>query len=236
MVETEKVMAELEALGNEQTRKIFSNHGATGPMFGVKVGDMKKVLKGRKNNHELALALYETGNLDAMYLAGLMADKKKVTPEQLDHWAQNAHFYMVGEYPVAGLAAESPHGAACARKWIDSEQEYVRAVGWSTWSGVVSHQPDGAVDAEEISALLKRVEKDISGEANRVRYTMNGFVIAVGCYVEACSPEALAVAERIGKVSVDMGGTACKVPFAPDYINKVVGMGRLGQKRKNVRC
>ena len=43
-------------------------------------------------------------------------------------------------------------------------------------------------------------------------------------------------AESIGKVDVDMGGTSCKVPFAPEYIDKVVKMGRLGKKRKQVRC
>ena len=44
------------------------------------------------------------------------------------------------------------------------------------------------------------------------------------------------MARSHAKVDVDMGGTACKVPYAPDYIDKVVGMGRLGVKRKSARC
>ena len=55
------------------------NHGAKEPFFGVKVGDLKKILKKTKKNHELSLELYKTGNSDAMYLAGLMADEKKIT-------------------------------------------------------------------------------------------------------------------------------------------------------------
>ena len=46
----EEVMAELEAYGNEQTKKTFLNHGAAEPLFGVRVGDMKKILKHIKKD------------------------------------------------------------------------------------------------------------------------------------------------------------------------------------------
>ena len=36
--------------------------------------------------------------------------------------------------------------------------------------------------------------------------------------------------------TVDMGDTACKVPFIPDYIRKVEARGTIGKKRKTVRC
>jgi len=44
------------------------------------------------------------------------------------------------------------------------------------------------------------------------------------------------VAKKIGKVSVDVGGTACKVPLAIDYIDKIIAKGRIGIKRKTARC
>jgi hypothetical protein len=65
---------------------------------------------------------------------------------------------------------------------------------------------------------------------------MNGFVIAVGTYVEPLTAFALEVGAKIGRVSVDMGGTACKVPFAPDYIKKVQQRGSIGKKRKTAKC
>ncbi len=69
-----------------------------------------------------------------------------------------------------------------------------------------------------------------------VRYQMNGFVIAVGCYVKPLSKNAIEAATKIGPVTVDMGDTACKVPFAPDYIRKVEERGTVGKKRKTVKC
>ena len=43
-------------------------------------------------------------------------------------------------------------------------------------------------------------------------------------------------AEKIGTVSVDMGETACQVPFAPDYIRKIEKRGTIGKKRKSAKC
>ncbi|HYV37240.1 MAG TPA: DNA alkylation repair protein, partial [Gemmataceae bacterium] len=92
------------------------------------------------------------------------------------------------------------------------------------------------LDVKELTQLLKRVEKTIHQQPDRVRYVMNSFVIAVGSYVKALTDLALQVAAKVGKVSVDMGDTACKVPFAPDYIKKVQDRGTIGKKRKSAKC
>jgi hypothetical protein len=47
---------------------------------------------------------------------------------------------------------------------------------------------------------------------------------------------AKAAARQMGMVTVEMGETACKVPDAIAYIEKVEAMGRQGQKRKTIRC
>ena len=65
---------------------------------------------------------------------------------------------------------------------------------------------------------------------------MNGFVIAVGTYVKELTDKSQEVANKIGKVSVSMGETACKVPLATDYLQKAIQKGRIGKKRKSARC
>ena len=65
---------------------------------------------------------------------------------------------------------------------------------------------------------------------------MNGFVIAVGSYVRALTDTALQTGAKIGPVTVDVGGTACKVPYAPDSIRKVQKRGAIGKKRKTTKC
>lgn len=231
-----EVMTELEKLGNEQTRKTWINHGATGEFWGVKIGDMKVIQKKIKHNHELALALYDTGNSDVMYFAGLISEPKKMTKEQIQHWAKTATWHMVSEYTVAWVAAESAYGRELAMEWIDLGNELLASSGWNTYSGLLSLKKDEELDEKEIKGLLQGIAKTIHQQPNRVKYAMNNFLISVGGYYKPLAEEAKKVAEKIGKVSVDMGGTACKVPDAISYIDKMEQMGRIGKKKKTVFC
>ena len=229
-------MKELEGYGNPQTKKTLMKHGAKVPFFGVKVQDLKKILKKTKTNHALALELYATGNTDAMYLAGLMADEKKVTREELQTWVEQAYWYYLAEYSVPMLASETDFGFELGLKWIESDRENIASAGWAALSNFASVKDDDDLDIEAYSQLLDRAEKQVHNAPNRVRYTMNGFVIAVGVYIVALTDKSKSVAVKIGKVNVEMGGTACKVPLAADYINKVIDKGRLGKKRRIARC
>lgn len=232
----EEIMKKLEELGTEQTKKTFMRHGAKEPLFGVKVGDLKKLVKYVKKDHDLALALYKSGNYDAMYLAGLSINPKLMTKDRLQEWVKSAKWYMPAEYTVASVAAESEYALELAREWMNADEEMIAVCGWSTYANYLSITPDEKLDIEEIKSLLQQVEATIHTERNRVRYVMNGFVISVGTYVPALTAEAKRVAEHIGKVHVDVGNTACKVPLATDYIQKIETMNRVGVKRKTCIC
>jgi 3-methyladenine DNA glycosylase AlkD len=231
-----EIVAELKPLGSDSYKRILFRHGAKEPLFGVKIEELKKIQKRIKRDHQLALDLYETGISDAMYLAGLIADDARMTKRDLERWAKNASWHMLAEYTVAGTAAGSPHGYELARKWIDSQHELIASAGWSTLSGIVATRPDAELDLNELKELLKRVERTIHEQPNHVRYTMNGFVIAVGCYVAKLTDLAMKTGEKIGQVDVDMGETACQVPSAPQYIQKVKDRGTIGKKRKSAKC
>ncbi|MEM9595847.1 MAG: DNA alkylation repair protein [Acidobacteriota bacterium] len=237
MTSVSQVLQAMESKGSESTRRTYVRHGATGPtVYGVKVADLKVIAKSIKGQHDLALALYDTGQYEAMYLAGMVADGKKMTKPQLDAWAQGAVWAWNAEYTVPWVASESEHGSALALEWMDSSANHVACAGWNTFGGLVATKADEDLDLDEIRSLLGRVEREIGAAPNRVKYCMNGFVIAVGCYVEPLQSAAKATAERLGKVEVDMGETYCKVPVATDYIAKVEKAGRTGKKRKTIRC
>jgi 3-methyladenine DNA glycosylase AlkD len=232
----DEVVAELKTMGNENIKRILLKHGAKEPFFGVKIEDLKKIQKRIKHDHELSLALYDTGISDAMYLAGLIADDQRMTKKDLEKWAKKAHWGMLCDYTVPWVAAGSNHGWELALKWIDSSEEKLERMGWATLSSVISVRPDEELDLAVLKKLLARVVKTIHDRPDLVRYVMNGFVIALGSYVAPLHADAVAAAKRIGKVEVDMGDTSCHVPFAPDYIAKVKARGSIGKKRKTAKC
>jgi 3-methyladenine DNA glycosylase AlkD len=232
----QEVMTELQEMGNPGIKKILLNHGVKEPFFGVKIEHLKTIQKKVKTDYQLAKELYATGNADAMYLAGLVADDAKMTEAELQNWVNAAVSNNISEYTVPWVTAGNPHGFALGLQWIDSPVEHIAASGWNTLSNWIAMKPDSELDLTAIRALLKRVEQNIHSAPNRVTYTMNGFIVNVGAYITALTGEAIAAANRIGPVTVNMDGTACKVPSALEYINKIERRGALGKKKKMVKC
>ena len=232
----QEILAALQPLGSESYRKTMARHGVLGPSFGVKISDLQKIRKRVGRNYELALALYETGVYDAMYLAGLIADDARMTKADLRRWVSVAEPGGLAGTTVPSVTAGSPFGRALALEWIGSSKDFVAEAGWKTLSSLVSVKPDAELDLAELETLLARVERTIHTSPDRVRYAMNAFVIALGSFVCPLTAAALRTAEKIGRVSVDMGETECQVPFAPDSIRKVAARDALGKKRKSAKC
>jgi len=232
----DEVMSALASKGSEQTQKTWLRHGAKEPIFGVKIADMKVIAKKIRGDQNLALALYDTGNGDAMYLAGIVADGRKMTRAQLDRWAKEAKWPMICGGTVAVVAHEHPEGFDVAMKWIDSPEEHVAVAGWTTLGGIVATVPDEKLPIKKLDALLDRVARALKTAANRVRYAMNSFVISCGTYVAALGDKAIATARKAGRVECDMGDTACEVPDAESYIIKCRRGAPVAKKRKTIRC
>ena len=231
----EEIVKQLKPLGLESYKKTMLNHGVKEPLYGVKIEELKKFQKQIKKDYELSKDLYDTGIYDAMYLAGLVADEKRMTPADLEKWLSKASSSAIVEFTVPWVAAESAHGWVLGLKWIDSKDVNVATAGWQTLSGVVALREDSDLDIAALRSLLKRVKDTIKDQPNRVKYVMNGFVISVGSYVKPLADEAMRTAEAIGKVEVELVGS-CKMPFAPEYIKKCHARGTLDKKRKTVRC
>ena len=232
----QNIMAELETKGNEGTKKVLLKHGIKEPFFGVKVEDLKVIQKKIKKDYQLSKDLYATGNADAMYLAGLIADENKMTKTDLSAWIKQATSSNIIEYTVPWITAESNFGFELAMQWIDDKEPNIATAGWATLCSLVAIKPDNELDIPLLKTLLKRVEKNIHQADNRVKSKMNIFIISVGSYIISLTDEAIAVANKIGDVQVNVGETACKVPSAVEYIMKVKNKGTLGKKKKMARC
>ena len=230
------VLVQLKERGSIATAGTLMKHGAKQPCYGVKIKDMKKLLKPLKGRQDVAMELFSSGVFDAMYMAGLLADGAKMSRVELDAWAQLNYGCSISSYTVPWVASESPLGFELALEWIESKLEFVAVAGWSTLSCIVALTPDNKLDIKKISQLLKRILIQLHKAPNKVRSAMNNFIIAAGSYVLPLTNEAIETARKLGTVIIDMEGTACKVPSAEVYIKKVADKGNLGKKRKTVKC
>ena len=213
-----ETMRELEKAGSAQTRKTYARHGAAEPMFGVSFATLKTLVKRIGVDHDLALALWGTGNFDARTLAMKIADPALMTPGTLDAWVRAAPAVRACFGYVAMLASEGPHAAAKAAQWLSSQDVRERCSGW-TLLGQISQRDETLPDAV-FERRLAEIEKSIHAAPNAERETMNMAVVMIGCRNASLRKAALASAKRIGKVEVDYGDTDCKTPDAAQYIEK----------------
>lgn len=218
-MDAKQVMARLENLGTEQTRKTYRRHGYVEPMYGVLFGDLGALKKKIKTDHKLALDLWKTGNADARILATMVADPKQFDPAMAEKWAQESNFPGLTDY-VGCIAGESPDAVSLATRWAKSTDPKLRRTARSI---VATRLRDGAeVPRPLLASILADIEKRIHTEENWTRYAMMYGLIAIGSYEPSLTAEAIAAARRIGKVDFDPEETSCKMPDPIPYINKTV--------------
>ncbi len=226
----------LKEIGNEQTAKIYRNHGAIGDVYGIKIGDMKKFITKHKlkKQHELGVKLFDTNVAEAKYAAKYIVDYQLITISDLEYFLSKSEWYMNVENSVPDIAAQTKFGFELATKWVNESDAKHLCAGYSLYSTNLSYHSNELFNLEEIERLLSRVEKTIHQQENRVRYCMNNFVIGVGAAIPELTTRAKEVATNIGKVEVYLGKTSCKVPDALPYIEKIEKMNRIGHKRKTI--
>ncbi|MDP4087032.1 MAG: DNA alkylation repair protein [Bacillota bacterium] len=235
-MELNEIMDELKSLGTERTKKNYMRNGAQEPVFGVTISAMKPIFKKIKYNQTLADQLYATGNYDAMYLAGMTAEPKKMTEEDFNRWIEGAYFYMISDYIVAVTLAETDIAFTVADCWIDSGKELTMSAGWSCYEWLLGTRKDSEFNNDKLMEMLIRVRDTIHNQPNRTKYAMNNFLMAVGISYLPLHEEAMKIAQEVGVVEIFTGEKHCQANAALEYIQDAVNKGKLGFKRKNVRC
>lgn len=219
MTSAAAILEELESLGTEQNRTIYRRHGVTtDELYGVSYANLGKLKKRIKVDHDLALALWESGNHDARVLATMVADPKRADERTLEGWARGLSNPAVAD-ALADLVVKTPHAQRLVQRWTASDDEWIGRAGWHTLARLAAI-PD--VPDEYFAPYLEVIEKGIHARKNRVREGMNNALIAIGIRGGTLEQRALAVAAAIGRVEIDHGETNCKTPDAAAYIYRAL--------------
>ncbi|MEH7493707.1 DNA alkylation repair protein [Neobacillus niacini] len=232
----EMVMQELESLGKERMKKMYISNGAHEPVFGVATGAMKPIAKKIKKNQPLAEQLYATGNYDAMYFAGIIADPMIMTEADFERWIGGAYFYMLSDYVVAVTLSEADIAQVVADKWIASGEELKMSAGWSCYCWLLGNRPDSEFSATKIASMLNQVNNTIHVSPERTKSAMNNFIYTVGISYMPLHENAVETAKAVGPVEVKRDKKKNSILLASETIQKELDRGRLGFKRKYVRC
>lgn len=230
------VMQELGALGKERTKRIYMSNGAREPLYGVATGEMKPMARKIKKDQPLAEQLYATGNYDAMYFAGVIADPQAMTAADFDRWMDAAYFYMVSDFIVSVTLAETNIAQDVADGWIASGEELRMSAGWSCYCWLLGNRADTEFDKDKLAAMLEQVKKTIHASPERAKYAMSNFIYTVGTSYVPLHGLAVETAKAVGQIEVGKGTKKTKLLDPMNNIQKSLDRGQFGFKRKYVRC
>ena len=213
-------LATMKKAGTEQNRKIYSNHGAVLPQYGVSFAELSRLAKRIGTDQKLADKLWKTGNHDARILACMVADAEAMTSSHLDSWARELVDYIICD-AFCKLVIRTPHAAKKATIWRDRKSEFVAAAGWEV-TGLLAWDQNSELTDGDAAKLIKQIAKEIHDRPNRTRHSMNQTLICLGVRSGKLHKQAVAAAKKIGPVYVNHGKTSCTTPDAIQYMAKTL--------------
>jgi 3-methyladenine DNA glycosylase AlkD len=213
-----ETLAQLEALGTEKMRAQNTRHGASGAQFGVRLGDIRKLAKKIKTNHELALELWETENIDARRLAILLIKPKALSSTEVDQMVRSTSFVEVADWLRSYVVKHHPDKESLRQGWMSAKDPMAARAGWGLTATRIAKDPDGL----DLSALLNRIESEMGKAVPEVQWTMNFCLAEIGINFPDLRERALAIGEALGVFRDYPTSKGCTSPFAPIWINEMV--------------
>jgi len=223
-VTLEEAMRQLKSLGSAALRaqnaksSPFFGSGAGDNQFGVSRGDVRNLAKKIKTNHELALALWKTGNIDAQFLATLLINVKLLSADDMERMVKSITWVWVADWLHSYVVKEHADKETLRNKWMKSDDRWTARAGWQLTAGRVAKSPEGL----DLVALLDRIEKEMGAAAPEVQWTMNACLAEIGIHFPKHRKRALAIGEKLGIYRDYPCSKGCTSPFAPIWINEMV--------------
>ena len=209
---------ELEALGNEKRRAHNTKYGAGDNQFGVNMGDIRKLAKTIKTNHDLAMELWDTNIIDARFLAILILKPKLLSAEEIDRMVRSLTFVQVADWLSSYVIKHHPDKETLRQAWMTDDDPMAARAGWNLTDQLVKKNPDTL----DIPMLLNRIESEMGNAAPEVQWTMNNSLVSIGIYHADYRDQALTIGETLGVYRDYPVVKGCTSPFAPIWIEEMV--------------
>lgn len=187
----------------------------------TKLGDLRKIAKDIKKDHDLALALWSAKSLFPRLLAILIMDNKRISQEVvnvLDKDMQTHPFderNQLMDWFMANQLVKDKKTIALIESWEDSLSVLQRRVFWYyqarlRWTG---QKPPG-----NSPELINKIEARIAKEEPEVQWAMNFTAGWIGVYEKQYRNTCISIGERTGLYKGEMVSKGCTPNYLPAFI------------------
>jgi 3-methyladenine DNA glycosylase AlkD len=178
--QVQSVLTTLQRLGNPRRREeMETRYGiVTRDAFGIPMNEMQRLAKQLGRNHELALALWETGNYEARTVAAFVAEPERVTPALMDRWCRDFDNWAICDTLCFKLFDQSPHAFDKVVLWAKRKDEFQKRAAFALLACLALH--DDHADDKAFSKLLPLVKAAATDERNFVKKGVSWALRAIG--------------------------------------------------------
>src|SRR5690606_21871231 len=178
----------------------------------TKLGDLRKIAKEIKKDHELAMELWSSEKYLPRLLAVLIMDKKLLTEDVLNALDKDMQTHTVDErnnlmdWLMANQLTKSKKLITLLESWQNSPSALQRRVFWYyqarlRWTGQTP--PDNTED------LVTAIEANIAQEELEVQWAMNFTAGWIGVYDEKYRDRCIKIGEKTCLYKGEMVSSGC---------------------------
>lgn len=188
----------------------------------TKLGDLRKIAKDIKKDHEIAVELWSTGEFLPRLLAILIMDKKLLSQDVLNQLDQDMQTHTIDErnnlmdWLMANQLMKDKKNIALMESWRNSPSALQRRAFWYyqgrlRWTGQTP--PDNTAD------LLAAIGADLAQEEPEVQWAMNFTAGWIGIYNEKYRARCMKIGEKTGLYKDEMVSKGCTPNYLPEFIS-----------------
>lgn len=188
---------------------------------GTKLGDIRKLAKTIKKNHDLAMELWSTEEFYSMQLAILIMDKNLLTQEHINaleeailtqEYKNQNH---LTDWLMANQLMKNKKTIALMESWEDSPSAIQRRIFWYyqarlRWTGQTP--PPNSL------TLLESLETKMENEEPKVQWAMNFLAGQIGVHEVEYRSRCIALGERLSLYKEDRAPKGCTPNYLPGFI------------------
>lgn len=201
---------------SSKTQKIYSKIDVN-----TKLGDLRKLAKEIKVDHEMAMELWSTAEFLPRQLAILIMDKKQLNQDaihQLDKDIQAHNFnerVHLMDWLMANQLTKDKKLVSLICSWEKSASALQRRVFWYyqarlRWMGNTQH--------ENTDYLLSAIEQRLMREKAEVQWAMNYTAGQIGKWQEEYRDRCISIGESTGLYKDEVVAKNCTPSYLPEFI------------------
>jgi len=190
------VLAQLRRAGSEKNRAGMARYGINVEnAFGVSVYELRKIAKRIGTDHDLALALWATGNHEARLLACFVDDPARVTQRQMEAWVRDFDSWDLCDQATCSLFDRTEHAWSKALEWSRRDGEWQKRAGFALMAGLAWHDKRRA--DKDFTRFFSSIARGAFDDRNFVKKAVNWALRNIGKRHRALNAAAIGCARRI---------------------------------------